>query len=71
MLQDLTPPAPRNQCKTCKVLESLEPSDRQILETALADREKWAVRTLSRELANRGIKLSETTIINHREGNHA
>lgn len=68
MLQDLTPPPPRNQCKTCKVLASLEPSDRQILETALADTEKWATKTLSRELATRGLKLSETTINNHRGG---
>lgn len=67
MLEGLEPPVSRN-CKIARILSELEAKDKQILTTALADRDKWGSLTLSRALRSRGIDLSDNTINKHRRG---
>jgi hypothetical protein len=48
-----------------EVLESLDKKDRDILVAALAD-PNWGHKTLARALTERGIKISNSPIVNHR-----
>jgi hypothetical protein len=53
-------------CKVQAVLETLSPADIDILLDAIDDK-AWAIKTLSRELGNVGIQLSDTPLTNHRK----
>lgn len=67
MLENLEPPKNKAvYCKINQVLETLEESDKQILAEALADRNKWAAKTLSNALRQRGLSIADTTITKHR-----
>lgn len=66
MLENLKPPVQKRTCKVRTILETLEPADQEILEAAIMDSAKWKIKTLSDELRNNGIELSERPISNHR-----
>lgn len=65
MLEDLRPVGRTYTCKVAKVAEGLEEKDRTIL-LAAVDSEEWSFKTLSNELAKRGISLIDNTIARHR-----
>ena len=66
MLENLTPPQPKlSPCKVREVLDSLEKKDRDILVAALAD-PNWGHKPLARALSERGIRISDSPIRNHR-----
>jgi hypothetical protein len=67
MLENLTPPIIGRSCKVATEAAKLRESDKKILFDAIADRERWPVKTLSRALSERGIQLSDTPITNHRQ----
>jgi hypothetical protein len=67
MLEDLTPPTPnKGTCKVGVIADTLGESDKKILFDAVADRDRWPIKTLARALADKGIQLSDTPISNHR-----
>lgn len=66
MLENLKPPTHLKPCKVRTLLESLEKADRDILEAALNDYQKWQVRTLTNSLRELGIMISDRPIANHR-----
>lgn len=66
MLEGLTPPNRQITCKVATVADSLEPSDKEILLTAVLDSSNWPVKTLVRALNQRGLQISDTPIIAHR-----
>jgi len=65
MLEDLKPPARHFTCKVSTVLEQLEAKDKEIFLAAVMSPE-WKYKTLSNELAKRGIVVTDTTIKAHR-----
>ena len=65
MLEDLTPPARIYGCKVRTVAEGLEPKDKEIL-IAAVNNSDWNFKTLSNELAKRGISIVDTGIARHR-----
>lgn len=66
MLEGLTRPEPRaGYCKVADILDRLEASDRAILVKAVDD-ETWVAKQLSKSLKERGLLLSDTTILRHR-----
>jgi hypothetical protein len=67
MLEGLTPPK-RNTtgCKVGAIAATLTEADKEILLTAVTDKENWPVKTLSKALAERGIQISDSPIYNHR-----
>jgi hypothetical protein len=68
MLEGLEPPKNRTYyCKVELLRDELEPSDYLILLSAIADTEKWPAKTLQKALAQRKVKLSDTTIGKHRQ----
>lgn len=67
MLEGLTPPVIGRSCKVATEAAKLSDSDKKILLDAVADKDRWPVKTLSRALSERGIMLSETPITNHRQ----
>ena len=66
MLENLKPPSKIKPCKVRTLLESLEPADREILEAALNDFQRWQVRTLATSLREVGLPISDRPIANHR-----
>jgi len=54
-----------NNCKVKKTAESLSESDRDILYSA-CDNIKWPAKALARQLLEKGIEISDTTILRHR-----
>lgn len=67
MLEDLKPPPPNQRtCKVGSVAATLSETDKDILLKAVMDSDNWAVKTLSRALAERGIQISDSPIYNHR-----
>jgi hypothetical protein len=67
MLENLTPPAPnKSSCKIGLIAEGLSESDKKILLDAVADQERWPVKTLSKALSERGLQVSDSPIYNHR-----
>lgn len=66
MLEDLTPPGNGRTCKVAVIGATLSESDRTILEDAIASKDTWPIKTLSKELRRRGIELSDTPLTNHR-----
>lgn len=67
MLEGLTPPIIGRSCKVATEAAKLSDSDKKILFDAVADKDRWPVKTLSRALSERGIMLSDTPITNHRQ----
>lgn len=67
MLEDITPPPNTRGCRVGKILAELEPSDRQILEDALADTVRWSSHGLMTVLKQRGLPVSIHPIISHRK----
>jgi hypothetical protein len=65
MLEDLTPPARIYGCKVRTVAEGLEPKDKEIL-IAAVNNPDWNFKTLSNELAKRGLTIVDTGIAKHR-----
>lgn len=65
MLENLTPPQRITPCRVREILSSLDKKDQDILVAALAD-PNWGDKTLARALSERGIKISDTPIRNHR-----
>jgi 5,10-methylene-tetrahydrofolate dehydrogenase/methenyl tetrahydrofolate cyclohydrolase len=65
MLEDLTPPGRTYACKVRTVAEGLEPKDKDIL-IAAVNNPDWNFKTLSNELAKRGITIVDTGIAKHR-----
>jgi hypothetical protein len=66
MLEDLTPPSAKRSCKVGNIAATLEKKDRDILLTAIADRDSWPIKSLSKALRSRGIELSDSPLSNHR-----
>lgn len=65
MLEDLTPPVRVHTCKVRTIAESLSEKDREILLQAVDDT-TWSFKTLSNELARRGLVLTDAGIAKHR-----
>lgn len=65
MLEDLKPPGRHFTCKVQTVAEELDAKDSEILIEAV-NSDKWSFKTLSNELAKRGIVIVDTTIAKHR-----
>lgn len=66
MLEDLTPPVIGRTCKVQTVAQTLSESDRKILLEAIANKDLWPIKTLSRALKGKGLELSDTPLANHR-----
>ena len=66
MLEGLTPPVKLLPCAVRTLLEGLDQDDVKILNTALADHDAWPNKTLSRALAERGVKIGDGAIRKHR-----
>jgi hypothetical protein len=49
-------------------MDSLEPTDKKILESAVADDKKWTSYGLHAALKARGLKLNDKAINKHRQG---
>ncbi len=65
MLEDLKPPGRHFSCKVRTIAESLDAKDKVILLTAV-NSEEWNFKTLSNELAKRGLLIVDTAIAKHR-----
>ena len=66
MLENLSKPeAPSGYCKVAAILSTLGADDAQILRTAVDD-PTWVAKQLSKALKERGLQLSDTTILRHR-----
>lgn len=67
MLEDLTPPGNhRGSCKVAAVAETLSDKDAEILFAAIADKENWPIKTLSKALQAKGLMISDTPLTSHR-----
>jgi hypothetical protein len=67
MLEGLTPPQlNKGSCKVGIIAETLSESDKKILFDAVADSDRWPVKTLSKALSEKGIQVSDSPIYNHR-----
>jgi hypothetical protein len=68
MLENLEPPKnAATYCKVAKVIETLQPSDQEILKAAILDSELWLANTLSNSLRSRGLSIADVTITKHRK----
>lgn len=66
MLENLTRPEPRaGYCKVAALLATLDETDAKILTEAVDD-PSWVAKQLSKALRDRGVLLSDTTILRHR-----
>jgi hypothetical protein len=65
MLEDLKPPTRQFTCKVRTIAEELDAKDKEIFLSAVMDPD-WKYKTLSNELAKRGLVLVDTTIKTHR-----
>jgi hypothetical protein len=67
MLEGLTPPSNhRGSCKVAIVAETLSDKDAEILFAAIADKENWPIKTLSKALQIKGLRISDTPLTSHR-----
>ena len=67
MLEGMTPPAKKPDCRVKAVAEGLDPKDAKILYEAVMSSE-WTILGLSNELKKRGITIGEKPITAHRKG---
>jgi hypothetical protein len=65
MLEDLIPPGRHFTCKVRTVADALDANDKKILLSAV-NSEEWKLKTLSNELAKRGLVIVDTAIAKHR-----
>lgn len=66
MLEGLKKPErPRGYCKVAAVSQTLEANDAKILNEAIDD-PSWVAKQLSKALQERGVIISDTTILRHR-----
>lgn len=66
MLENLSKPEPkRGYCKVQAICDTLSATDAEILNTAIDD-PTWVAKQLSKALKERGVDLSDTTILRHR-----
>ena len=68
MLENLTPNQRHYPCNVKTLMDSLEPTDKKILESAIADDKKWTSYGLHAALKSRGLKLNDKAINKHRQG---
>jgi hypothetical protein len=66
MLEGLTPPAKIPPCMIRTVMNNLDGDDQKILRDALADRDAWSNRALSKALMQRGLPLGEKIVRDRR-----
>lgn len=66
MLEGLKPPSSLRSCKVGNIAATLTDKDRDILLNAIADRDTWSIKSLSKALRERGIELSDSPLTNHR-----
>jgi hypothetical protein len=67
MLEDLIPPInQRGSCKVAIVAETLSDKDADILFAAISDRDSWPIKTLSKALQAKGLRISDTPLTSHR-----
>jgi hypothetical protein len=62
MLEDLTPPVRQPVCRLREVIISLDETDQVILKDALANREVWSLRALSKALTDKGVEIGEKAL---------
>jgi len=68
MLEGLTRPTARTGfCKVADLAKRLPPGDGEILLKAVEDQD-WPAKALSRQLREREVLISDTTILRHRRG---
>lgn len=67
LLANLQPAKPQ-PCKMGRILNTLEPEDRAILEIALSDFATWTGAGLTKALNERGIEVTRETLHAHRLG---
>ena len=66
MLEGLSKPIPvTGYCKVGDIASKLDDNDRKVLLEATADA-SWPAKALSRQLRERGVQVSDTTILRHR-----
>ena len=58
-------------CKVGRTYLALEESDRKIFRDAVDDVDGWSAIGLERELRANGVRISNDTILQHRQGNCA
>ena len=69
ILDNLQPTNRSYSCRLRTILNELETTDQQILEAAIQDVANWSASALSKALTARGIKIADTSISKHRDGN--
>ena len=68
MLEGLKPPVRVNySCKVGFYLSTLKADDAVILKQAVDDYKLWPAKTLSDQLAQRTVKIADTSITRHRK----
>lgn len=67
ILDDLTPPVRLYPCKVAHIKETLDEADQQTLENAIQNT-AWTINGLETALLQKGIKLTKSVLINHRNG---
>ena len=66
MLEGLSRPVPSTgYCKVADIASQLDDNDRKVLLEATAD-VSWPAKALARQLRERGVQVSDTTILRHR-----
>lgn len=70
MFQDLDDLLPRKReaCKLAKFIDTLDASDKDILNDALANRAKWSTNGLHTALRQKGVEIGYQVIYRHRAG---
>jgi uncharacterized protein (DUF1778 family) len=66
VLENLRPRAKEKTCKVKSIALRLDESDAKILLDA-ADDPTWSGKALSRALKDRGLEISDTTLLRHRD----
>ena len=55
-------------CKFARVLDSLDPADRDILLECMADRDTYSTHGIWQGLREAGVKIGATSVNRHRDG---
>lgn len=67
MLEGLKPPNKiSGTCKVSTLAATLNEADKKILLEAIANKEEWPIKTLSKALSERGLQISDTPLTSHR-----
>lgn len=65
ILDDLTPPLRVYPCKVAQIKADLDAADQQALEVAIHNT-AWTINALEAALLKKGIKLTRSVLLNHR-----